>query len=246
MRHGRIYLLAILLFVMYAALAQAQTRTVTRTTITTSSRTPLDTNRIVYDENDKPLSYYQYQKLLNTGQYTLRSNGNPSDSGSKFYLKKLTPEEHAQMFERMKSFYVNKSPMLQENKKLDITPLLGDAATQDELDHKVIVLIFWSTECPPCTESFAALNDYFKEIENPDNIIIMAITRDNDLAVAAKLRGKPLNHTRFINGASKIINAYQNRQLPAFVVADKDHMIRFSLINQVPEFKNAIKAALAE
>lgn len=246
MRHTRIYLLAISLFVMYAASAQAQTRTVTRTTITTSSRTPLDTNRIVYDENDKPLRYYQYQKLLNTGQYSLRSNGNPSDSGARFYLKKVTDEEHLKMFERMRYLYVNKSPMLQENKKLDITPLLGDAATEDELDHKVIVLIFWSTECPPCTESFDSLNEFFKQINNPEKIIIMAITRDNDLAVAAKLRGKPLNYTRFINGAGKIINAYQNKQMPAFVVADKNHMIRFSLVNQLPEFKNAIKAALAE
>jgi len=246
MRHGRIYLLAILLFVMYAASAQAQTRTVTRTTVTTSSRTPLDTNKTVYDENGNELKYYQYQKLLNTGNYILRSDGSPSEPGAKFYLKKVTDEEHLKTFERMRSFYANKSPLLQENKELDIRPLLYDAATKQELDHKVIVLIFWSTECPPCTESFAALNDYFKEIENPEKIIIIALTRDNDLAVAAKMRDKPLEHVRLVNNAGKIINAYQNRQDPAFVVADKDHTIRFSLVNQIPEFKNAIKAALAE
>ncbi|WP_175404002.1 TlpA disulfide reductase family protein [Mucilaginibacter sp. PPCGB 2223] len=206
----------------------------------------MDTNQVVYDENNKPLRYYQYQKLLNTGSYTIRIDGMPTDADAKRYLKKLTAEERAQRFERMRSFYVNKSPLLQENQELDIKPLLDDAATKQELDNKVIVLIFWSVECPPCTESFAALNDYFKEIDNPDKIIILALTRDKDLTVAAKMKSKPLEHTRLINNAGKIIDAYQNRQLPAFVVTDKNHIIKFSLVNQVPEFKIAIKTALAE
>jgi len=226
--------------------SHAQTETKKTYVRATTSRTPLDTNQVVLDENDKPLRYYQYQKLLNTGSYTIRIDGIPTDPNAKRYLKKLTPEERAQRFERMKSFYVNKSPLLQENQELDIKPLLDDAATKQELDNKVIVLIFWSVDCPPCTESFAALNDYFKEIENPDKIMIIALTRDNDLAVAAKMRDKPLEHVRLINNASKIINTYQNKQLPAFVVTDKNHVIRFSLVNQVPEFKNAIKAALKE
>jgi len=225
----------------------AQTQQIKKTYLgTTVNRRPLDTNRVVYDENNQPLRYYQYQKLLFTGDYTLRYDGSPSDTSAKAYLKKLPPQEREQMFERMKSFYLNKSPLLQENKELDITPLLDYAATKQELDNKVVVLIFWSAQCPPCTESFSVLDDYFKEINDPDKIIIMALTRDKDLAVASKMRSKPLKNARLINDAGKIIDAYQNKQLPAFVVANKKHIITYSLVSRVAEFKDAIKAALAE
>ena len=235
------------LLLFAAANSYAQTRQITKTyTRTTVTRRPLDTNRVVYDQNGQPLRYHQYQKLLLTGDYTLRYDGSPSDTSARAYLKKLTPEEHTEMFKRMKSFYLNKSPFLQENKELDITPLLGYAAIKQELDNKVIVLIFWSTQCPPCTESFSILDDYFKEINDPDKIIIMALTRDKDLAVASKMQSKPLKNARLINDAGKIIDAYQNRQLPAFVVANKKHIITYSLISRVAEFKDAIKAALAE
>ncbi len=245
------YLLLIWLFAGRVALAQdqpVQTNTVVHTR-TISTPLKLDTNRVVYDEQGNELKYYQYQKLLNTGEYTLRSNGQPGATGTKMYLKKMTDLEHFKMFQMIKPMITNKSPELQEGKVLNTDPLF-DVATKAEMDHKVIVMIFWYANCPPCTESFDSLNEFFKQIHNPENIIIMAITRDNDLTAAAKLKEKPLKYARLISSAGKIVQDYRNTQFPAFVVTDNDHIIRSSLTGVSPvtisEIKNCIRSVLFE
>lgn len=212
--------------------------------------TPLDTNEVVYDEQGKALHYYQYQRLLNSGTYTISFRGGmPGDKAAKKFLKRLSEQEQNSRYLTMKQFMVIKSPLLQEGMELDVAPLLK-AMKPAELANKVIVLIFWSPECPPCTESFADINDFLKQIHNPEELVVLAISRDDQQTAQAKLKEKPLLYAQFLNQASAIYHAYELNHMPSYVVTDKSHIIRYSTSGAgqttLPSFKSTIKAVLQQ
>ena len=86
-------------------------------------RLPLDTDIVAYDESGKELRYYQYIKLLNTGEYKLVSKGTPGTQAVS-YLKKISPQDNARLYAIIKARMAIKSPFLQEGSTLDVSPLL--------------------------------------------------------------------------------------------------------------------------
>ncbi|MDB5112680.1 MAG: hypothetical protein JWR67_3794 [Mucilaginibacter sp.] len=212
-------------------------------------RSTLDTNRVVYDEQGNALRYYQYVKLMNTGGYTIRTLAPPGSADAKLYLKKVSAQENLKSYELLKSQLGIQSPLLQEGKKLDVTPLLR-IISQEELNKKAIVLIFWAVDCPPCTESFEGLNDFFRKIANPEDMIVIAITRDAESIAQAKLIQKPLLHARLLSNAGSVLNYYQLKTYPSYVVADKDRVIRFASSGlaamTMPVFKSTISQILIQ
>ncbi|HEY0244832.1 MAG TPA: TlpA disulfide reductase family protein [Mucilaginibacter sp.] len=214
-----------------------------------SARFRLDTNQLVYDEEGNALHYYQYTKLLNTGEYTIRQSAPSGTPGVKAYLKKLDPQENLRFYEMIKPRIALKSPLLQEGKVLDISPFLG-TINQEDFNRKAVVIVFWYADCPPCTESFNSLNDIFGQINNPENLIVVAVTYDNEQIASAKLKQKPLMYARLLSNAGQIISAYQLTTYPSFVVADKDHIIRFAVSGlspiTIPLFKSTIRQVLIQ
>ena len=209
----------------------------------------LDTNQIVYDERGNALHYYQYEKLLHTGDYGIKGIPAADGSGMKYYITKVSQEENFRRFEAVKELMAIKSPLLHEGMALDVTPLLNTINIKD-LDNKVIVLVFWKADCPPCSESFASLNEFFTQIYNPDHIVVIAITPDNEKIALAKLKEKPLVKARLLTDADDIIHYYQLNNYPAYVVADKDPIIRFALNGISPvtisNFKSTIRQVLIQ
>jgi len=241
------FFLALLCVLAIKANGQDTVKRRIMTTRESSFRFKLDTNQIVYDEQGKALHYYQYEKLLNTGDYTMRLSGSPSDPATKRYLKKLSDQEKNAQFESVKARMVIKSPVLQEGMSLNTMPLTR-AINATELDGKVIVLIFWGADCPPCTESFASLNDFLKQIHNPEDLLLLAITPDDKEVADAKLKEKPLLYAQLLSNARSITKDYQLSTYPSFVVADKSHVIRYAISGSssitLPMLKSTIKAVL--
>jgi len=228
----------------------AQDSSMRRTTrVITQGSLRLDTNKVIYDENGKALHYYQYQRYLNSGEYTIRYDGPPTASATKGFLVKLSTQRQNQMYEQMKKFSTIKSLFLQEGTNLNTKPLT-EVLSNTELENKVVVLIFWNPECPPCTESFADINEFFKQIHNPEDLVILAITAASKTDAQAKLKEKPLLYAQFINSASSIYNAYELNAYPSYVVTDKNHTIRFASTGSsqitLPAFKSTIKAVLQQ
>jgi thiol-disulfide isomerase/thioredoxin len=205
-----------------------------------------DTNRVFYDENDKPIRFYQAMKLLNGGEYNWIEDNSP---GGKRRVYKMSMAEQVAAYERTKTFLKIRSEQLKEGQKLDIMPLLG-VLDRKNLDNKVIVFVFWFSFCPPCTESFDALNDFFKQVHNPDNIVILSITNDDKSRAEAKLAEKPLYYAQLITNAGRITSAYGLKNAPAFIVTDRDHIIHFAVAGIGPAviaaFKNAIRTVLIQ
>jgi thiol-disulfide isomerase/thioredoxin len=235
------------LLCLFSCKVYAQDTIQKRIVIGPPNRVKLDTNRLVYDEQGKALHYYQYEKLINTGDYTITYNGSPADPATKSTLKKITDQERNSRYETVKKFMAVKSPLLQENMQLNITPLTS-AIKPAELENKVIVLIFWSAECPPCTESFAGLNEFLKQIHNPEDLVLIAITPDDEKVADAKLKEKPLLYAQLLSNGQSIMNAYQLNNYPTFVVADKSRTIRYAITGSgpltLPMLKSTIKAVL--
>jgi peroxiredoxin len=249
------YPLFTLLFCLMFGFASAQSTTPSpnvKTTVRTRSVIGngrlLDTNEVVYDESGKALKYYQSQKLLNTGEYTMVPNsGDPNAPGTTWRLKKTTVAQQTASYESVRTTMAIPGPYLKEGQPLDVTPLLSAVSAQ-ELENKIIVMIFWSSDCPPCTESFEALNDFFTQIHNPESIVILAITTHDQLSADAKLKEKPLYHAQLLSNARRITNAYQLNVYPAFVVTDREHVIHFASKGLGPvsiaAFKNVIRSVL--
>jgi peroxiredoxin len=237
------------LFLVFSYIASAQNTTKKITTLGKSVKTTLDTNRIVFDENDKPLRYYQYTKLLNTGNYTIKRNGSIDDPKSKMYLEKLNDADKYRMYQLMKTSTEIKSPYLKEEMQLNTTPL-DKFYSPDQLKNKVIFLIFWYADCPPCTDSFEAINTILKKINNTNDLLVVAITGDLSDKALQKLKEKPLNYSDLISDARGIFNQYQLKSYPAYVVADKSGTIRFSnsgtSSQTIPALKNALTAVLTQ
>lgn len=243
-------------FCLLFKLASAQTdtiiatgkKTMTRTyTRTITRRIPLDTNEVIYDEKGNALRYYQSQKLLNTGEYTITMDMVNGVPGTTKRLKKLTVTEQNAAYEHLKAMMAIPGQYLKEGQLLDVAPLLT-ILNKQEVDQKAIVMIFWSPECPPCTESFSALNDFFTQIYNPERIAILAITTDDKSVAAAKLKQKPLVNAQLLSNARDITSAYDLNSYPAFVVTDKEHIIRLAIRGTgsitINAFKNTIRSVL--
>lgn len=245
------YLFFLIFFCCLSLNAQNSTnnRSVIQIIKGSSARVKLDTNEVVYDESGKALHYYQYQKLLNSGQYTIRLDGTPGSPSTKRYLKQLTTHDQNSMYDFLKERMAIKSPLLKENVELDIKPL-AQVFTPEQLENKVIVMIFWNTECPPCTESFADINNFLKQIHNPEDLVIMAITSNTKEDAAVKLKEKPLLYAQLISNAGAIYNAYQLKSYPSYVVTDKKHIIRYAITGSsqitLPAFKSTIQTVLVQ
>lgn len=233
----------------FTLLAQAQQGKPAAATLIKNEigRSTLDTNEIVFDESGKALRYYQYQKLLNSGNYTISRNLN--DPGAQKIVKKISADEKERMYGLIKNLMVIKSPLLQENMKLDLKPF-ENFFPEEQLRNKVILMVFWNVDCPPCTESFSDLDDMAKELDSPKDLLILAITSNAKKVVSAKLKEKPLIHGQVISDARKMITGYELNSFPSYVVADKNGIIRFSISGMsqitIPGIKKAIVASLAK
>jgi hypothetical protein len=101
------------------------------------SGAPADTNRLVYDENGKVLHYYQYQKLLITGEYALRIKAGPGatpgtiPANAPAYLVKNSPEQSKRVYEMLKPRIVIKSALLHEGNMLDLNPFMTEFGKEE-------------------------------------------------------------------------------------------------------------------
>ncbi|MDB5004958.1 MAG: hypothetical protein JWQ34_3183 [Mucilaginibacter sp.] len=246
----RFFILCLISMLHFAAHSQDTSGTKKQVVTVIRHSVRLDTNRVVYDEQGNALHYYQYSKLLNSGDYTMRSTGGLSDAtGSKIVLMKISLEQKMAMYQRLKTQMAIKNSPLRDGAQFDITPLL-DIVNRDDLERKVIVLIFWDPDCPPCTEAFQSLNDFLKQIHNPEDLIVLAITNSNELVAATKLKQKPLLYAHLIGGAGSVSNAYHVYSLPSYVVVDKSRVVRFAVSGQSPitlsAFKDVIRQVLEQ
>jgi|GEM_PF-868648 len=205
----------------------------------------LDTNVLAYDEQGKELRYYQYEKLVGSGEYTLRGRGGlPGAPGTKLMVVKMPPEQMEEMYKMVKPMITIKAGALREGNVMDVKPLLK-MLKNETLDRKAVLLIFWGVNCPPCTSVFGNFNDLFKEVNDPE-LVTIGISNDYKSDANEQLKKTPLNATYLLNDASRISGAYGMDGYPVYVLADKDHNVTFALRGGSPFVMPALRKAIKE
>lgn len=205
-----------------------------------------DTTKVVYDEQGNKLLYSQYHKLINSGEYGTKWMGDLSDSSRKLVLRKLSIEERNKRYMVMKRNQAMKSSLLQEGKELDLSPL-EDVMSLKLLKDKVVVLVFFGTS-KSSTNGFDDLNNLLRELNNPEDLVILAITVSNPAVARDVLKKTPLHYNKLITEASSVCDAYELSYYPAFVLADKKKIIRHAVNGSsgmtVPTLNLAIRSVL--
>ena len=87
------YVFGIVVFSLAFQTAQAQLKSDTTTFRIASPATRIiqlriDTNDVVYDKRGNALRYFQYKRLLQSGEYTIRVEGDPESTDRKYFLKR--------------------------------------------------------------------------------------------------------------------------------------------------------------
>ena len=106
-------------------------------------------------------------------------------------------------------------------------------------------MIFWNVGCPPCTAVFGNINDLFKEVNNPE-LVSIGIGLNEKEEAEDQLKKTPLNATYLLHDASRISGAYGIYEFPVYVLADKDHNIKFAVRGGSPFVMPALKKAIKE
>ena len=90
-RMKHVFSIFLLTFFLQATKAQLKSDTTTFRFAAPATRTVqlrIDTNEVVYDKRGKALRYYQYKRLLQSGEYTIRVEGDPESADRKYFLKR--------------------------------------------------------------------------------------------------------------------------------------------------------------
>ncbi|WP_165499682.1 TlpA family protein disulfide reductase [Pedobacter frigidisoli] len=205
-----------------------------------------DTNQVLYDEKGKALRYYQYNKILSTGLYTIKLSEDKS-LPRKQVITKLSEEQLNKYNTLIRENTKIKNQYVYETKKLDAAPLTA-FYEQDKLDNKVIVQIFWYANCSTCTDFFAELSEFFKSLGDPKDLLVLLVTNDNQDVAKKKLKEMPLRNAELISSGKAIADAYQITGYPAYIVSDKNYVIKYAVAGfsrlAIPDLKTAIKTSL--
>jgi hypothetical protein len=187
----------------------------------------LDTSKMAIDEHGNQLHFYQYKNLLQSGQYGLSSRGPNNTQLNEYRLEKRDDSKNLEVYEMVKKQIAIKSVMLQEGSKLSVEPL-SHLMKADEFDGKAIVLIFFTANCDQCNMGLAGLDSFFKQVYDPQKMVIIGINNYNKQWTDYQLRLTPLPHTQVISDGNNIKEAYWITTSNAFVVTDKNHIIQFA------------------
>ncbi|RZK98070.1 MAG: redoxin domain-containing protein [Pedobacter sp.] len=121
------------------------------------------------------------------------------------------------------------------------------AINPKDLENKAIVMLFWSSECGSCIDNFAALNKILEPSVTNKDLVVMAVTPDMNQEAMKILKKHPFPYADHINQGGGIISGYMPAgQYPAYIIADKNHKIRFSSKGTDPAILSGFKVALQE
>lgn len=207
----------------------------------------LNASSIIKDSSGMVYPYAIWQKLLQTGEYSIRiidPNANPIE----FLLVRLSESE--------KAARDAKAPKPQESKFFKTGNTISSAklVTMDgkkyvlkELKGKVVVLNFWFINCPPCRMEIPHLNTMVESYKDREDIVFLAVALDKSYELKEFLKEMPFDYG-IVDGGSYVASQYGINLFPTHVVLDKEGKVSFHTsgygTGTVSWLKKAINEAL--
>lgn len=116
----------------------------------------------------------------------------------------------------------------------------NDSISLSSFENKVIVINFWSLNCPPCLVEIPVLDKLSKEYSNK-NIIFISLT----LSVVGDRMKKYISNFATVENAKTIFDLYGVVGYPQTLVLRKNHFLQHRFMgidtNNIDGFKNEIK-----
>ncbi len=206
----------------------------------------LDTNKLAVDEKGNKLQFYQYKKLLLSAEYGLVTQDSHGFPLAEYLLKKKDGQRNLQLYEMVKKQMAINSTMLQEGNKLSVEPLAAQISP-DKFDNKVILLMFISPDCQQCMTDIDDLGKFVKQVYDPNKIIWVAVAHGDESPERIQSLRSLLPYAYLLLNYNKIYEGYWADGLTTgYVIADKDHTIRFSVKGQGGIVPAVFKSKLTE
>ena len=111
------------------------------------------------------------------------------------------------------------------------TTWLNGNTTKEKLVGKKPTLIhFWSVSCPMCKETMPVVNQFRDKYKDDLNVIAVHIPlseADLDLdRIKSSAEEHDMKQPVFVDNALKLMDAFGNKDVPAYYVFDKDGQLR--------------------
>lgn len=219
-----------LLLVLWLGITTAYAQTITKTT-------KLDANSIVKDETGSIYPYAIWQKLLQTGEYSIKRNSAVNETTTEFLLYRLTEEEKAAAKKKNAELSAKlpkprTSDVFKDGDKFRFDKMKDLAGVKYDFKKdtgKVVVFNFWFINCPPCKQEIPELNELVGKYKENKEVIFIAIALDDAYALKDFLKYSPFNYNVIPDGRF-YSEKYGVKSYPTHVIVGKDGLIKFSTI----------------
>ncbi len=199
----------------------------------------LDRLQIKGDFSDEGLGHLEKLKSLRTLRITSANDFSPA---SLEQLQKKLPF--------LQSFTVNKSREIKSRPKArEVAPtfslktLKGKDIKLEDYRGKVVLLYFWATWCSPCVASTPALKNFYEELSEYDDFVMIGMSLDRgEFGLGRHIEKNKLTWPQIRLGLhSQVAADYGVSGVPAYILIGPDGKI---LTSDVRDW-NAIKATVA-
>lgn len=190
------------------------------------TRMTLDENTIVKDSSGRVLQVKEWQGLLSSGHYTLRSQ-KVKDKDPEFTLIRLTEDQYAQRLQNApKPRETNVFSTGQKISSFKATDINGHKYKLKDLEGKIVVINFWFIACEPCRREMPELNKIVEEFKDSSNVVFLAICLDEKDRIEKYLKTTPFNYN-IIDQGNYISSQYGIKTYPTNLVVDKNGKVAF-------------------
>ena len=108
----------------------------------------------------------------------------------------------------------------------------GESVSLADLRGKVVVMTFWTTRCAICRHEMPILDGVVKQYD-PNKVVFLALTTENEHQVAAYLRNNPFTF-KIVTDSFGTLLRYADRDgrgninigYPSFFVVDKQGLVQ--------------------
>lgn len=217
----------LLWFCLTVSLTYAQT--------TSTKSLKLDDKSVVKDADGNIYPYLIWQKLVQTGQYNVKSISGLD--GNEFLLYKLAEEEIAAR-KKKRAELVSTMPRprtsdnFREGEKFRFEKMKAIDGVKFDFKAdtgKVVVFNFWFINCPPCKQEIPELNELVEKYKQNKDVVFIAIALDDNYALRDFLRAMPFNYN-IVGDGRYYAQKYGVKSYPTHVIVGKDGLIKFSTV----------------